>query len=74
MKIDNIKSENGIYTVSLVPNRLEKFFGIKPKVKRYKDSGCKYTFGDNSYISENGKKTANGDWIAESINHWKRKF
>lgn len=75
MKISNIEKEANIYIVTLTPNIIERFFGVKQKTKRYKDTYDTYTFGGGHvYINEKGKQLNNGNWIAETIDNWRRKF
>jgi|Laugrespbdmm15sn_2_1035079.scaffolds.fasta_scaffold114307_1 hypothetical protein len=75
MKISNIEQEKNIYIVTFIPNIIERFFGVKEKTKRYKDTWDTYTFGGGHvYITEKGKQLNNGNWIAERIDNWRRKF
>nr|QBM02711.1 hypothetical protein [uncultured archaeon] len=75
MKITKIEREKWVYLVTFEPNFLEKFFGIKTKTKKFKDSGNHYTFGGgNIYHDEDGEKTGNGSYVGESIDKWRRKF
>ncbi len=75
MKITNIKRVDNIFIVDLVPNRLEKFFGVQPKTKRYKDKGSYYPFGGgNVYLTEDGEETGNGSYIGTELDKWRNKF
>ncbi len=76
MKIDKIETnDNQIFSVYLIPNFIERLFGVKPKVIRYKDSGSEYWLGKQTvYLKENGQKCGNENWIAEKIDCWRRSF
>jgi len=79
MKIEQIeKIQNGYieeYHVTLIPNRIEEFFGKKKQVMRFKDSGRRYTFGGGTvYIRDDGEQTYNGSKIGESIDKWRNSF
>lgn len=75
MKITKIEIKNFAYEVTFVPNWLEKIFGVKSKVKKFKPTGNTYAYGGgNIYLSEDGSPLENGNWIAVSIDQWKNKF
>lgn len=75
MKISNIEKEKNTYIVTFIPNIIERFFGVKEKTKRYKDTWDTYTFGGGHvYVNEKGEQLNNGNWIAEKIDNWRRKF
>ena len=78
MKIKEIKKVEGTYLVYEVvfrPNWIEKIFGVKEKIKKFKDTGKTYVFGGQSvYIDENGDELGNYSYISESIDRWKRRW
>ena len=79
MKVKEIELEKGsfeIYIVTLEPNWLEKLFGVKEKVVKYKETGYHYRFGGGGdvYADQNGEKLPNGNYIAEAIDQWRRCF
>ena len=78
MRIKEIKIKKGsyhIYEVTFVPNFLERLFNIKEKTKEYKDDGIKYVFGSQTaYLKKDGERLGNGNWVAEEIDKWRRKF
>jgi len=75
MKIKEIKNDAGVYNVTLIPNWLEKLFGVKEKTVKYKDSGSSYICGGGTiYVKQDGNRTSNGEWIAEEIDKWRRAF
>ena len=76
MKIVQIKTiSNRIYEVSFEPNFIEKLFGIKPKTKRYKDTGSEYLFGSATvYVDQTGKKLSNGNRIGTKIDQFRNSF
>lgn len=75
MKITNIvKETSSIFQVTLKPNWLERFFGIKEETKRFKDSGNEYMFGSETiYLNEKGIKIGRG-YIQEELDEFRRKF
>lgn len=76
MKITDVKKEGHmIYIITLAPNAIERFFGLKETTMRIKETYSSYSFGGgNVYIYENGKKLGNGHWIGEYLDNWQRKF
>lgn len=76
MKIVNIKEKEdsyNVYEVTFKPNWLEKLFGVKEKVKEYKDSGSIYICGGASeYIDKDGNSLGNFTKIGEAIDKWRR--
>lgn len=78
MKIKEIKNKKdsySIYEVTFIPNFIERLFNIKEKTKEYKDDGTTYTFGSQTaYVEKNGDRLGNGNWIAQEIDKWRRKF
>lgn len=78
MKINKIKKEEGsylIYEVTFVPNWIERIFGVKEKIRRFKDTGKTYVFGGQSvYIDESGNELGNYSSISESIDRWRRRW
>lgn len=79
MKITKIEKEegrySGTYLVTLTPYLIERFFGIKERVEKYKDTDSTYTFGGGHiYVNQEGDSTKNGSYIGESIDKWRRKF
>jgi len=76
MKIVKIETtDNEIFSVHLEPYFIERIFGVKPKVVKYKDSGKEYFIGKQTvYIKENGEKCGNENRIAEKIDCWRRSF
>ena len=78
MKIKEIKKVEGTYLVYEVvfrPNWIEKIFGVKERVKKFKDTGSTYLFGGQSvYMDQSGNKLGNYSYISESIDRWKRRW
>jgi hypothetical protein len=73
MKIKEIYRKNlYIFEVTFVPNWLEKLFGHKEHTKEYKYTGATYLLGGGSvYISKDGRKLGNGNWIGEAIDRYR---
>lgn len=78
MKIKEIKLKKdswGIYEVTFTPNWLERLFGVEEKTKEYKSTGDTYTFGGGGvYLDKKGNRLSNGNWIAKSIDRYKRSW
>lgn len=75
MKVTKIEENSGIYLVTLTPNFIEKLFGKKEKVDRFRMSDSTYMFGGGAiYIRQDGERTGNGSYIGEAIDKWRRKF
>jgi len=78
MKIKEIKKVEGtrlVYEITFRPNWIEKIFGVKEKVKKFKDTGKTYALGGQSvYIDESGDELGNYSYISESIDRWKRRW
>lgn len=76
MKIEKIEFINGNqYHVTFSPYFIEKLFGVKPKIIRYRNTGDTFTFGgDRVFIREDGKRLRNGDWVGVAIDKFINKF
>ncbi len=76
MKVIKIEEIDNIYHVTLKRNWLERLFGFKPEeVIRYKMTFSTYVFGGGTiYLKEDGERTGNGDYVAEEIDKWRRRF
>jgi hypothetical protein len=79
MKIKSIEKEkdrfNDIYLVTFEPNWLEKLFGIKEKLEKYKDTGEVFTFGGGHvYINQDGEQLINHNSIGETLDNFRRKW
>lgn len=68
------KSEGRKFIINLVPNWLEKIFGIKPKQVILKDTNCEYTFGGGTaYVDSKGNQTGYGSKYGKAIDKFRRK-
>ena len=75
MKITKIEYKELLHHVTFEPNFLERLFGVKSKVVKYRNSGATFTYGGGSvYYREDGKKLGNGDWVGETIDKWRNSF
>jgi len=75
MKIVEITKENDIYTVKQVPNWLERLFGIKEKVEKFKkDNWHKYMFGGGLYYNQKGEEIGNGNKVGLALDNYERSF
>jgi len=75
MKIESIKQEGDIFTVTFKPSFIEYLFGCTSKIKKYKNTYDEYKYGGGFvYVDKNGKKLGNGNWIGEALDAHQRKF
>ena len=75
MKITKIEKHDYVYHVTLTPNLIEKLFGVKEKVSKFRDNGSTYRFGSGTvYVRSDGEKTENGSYIGEAIDKWRNSF
>lgn len=79
MIISKIEKEGNIYLVTREPNFIERVFGVKPRVDKYKDTGNTYTFGGGHvYVDQKGNELGNGlgygSDTREVIDCWRRRF
>jgi hypothetical protein len=74
-KIEKDKDKYNIYCVTLAPNFIEKFFGVKERVEKFKDTGSEYWSGGGIvYVNQDGEHLGNGSSIGEAIDKWRRRF
>jgi hypothetical protein len=76
MKIQKIEKISDVYLVTLVPNFIERIFGIGLKVEKYKTDGRYFTNfpQKKSFYDSNGKLLSWDDKILEALNNFERKF
>ena len=75
MKIEKIELKDDIYYVSIKPEWLEKLFGYKSKVRRFKATKEFFTStGNKVYRDSEGEILYNGHWIALEIDAYRFKF
>jgi len=74
-KIETEKDKYGVYLVTLTPNFIEKLFGFKERVDRFRMSDSTFVFGGGAiYTRQDGIQTGNGSYIGEAIDKWRRAF
>lgn len=79
MNISKIEEKKGVYIVTREPSFIERFFGVKKRVDKYKNTGHHYTFGGGSiYVDQEGRELGNslgyGSSTREAIDCWRRSF
>ena len=76
MKIKEIKEVDNVYIVTLTPNLwIEKLFGVKEKIEKFKCTGATFIFGGGSvYVDRTGEELCNNSFIGTSIDKWKRSW
>ena len=76
MKITKIEQQENIFTVTKSPNMLQRIFGLKTKVEKYKDTGNTYRYFDNirAYVNQKGQVLGFSHKITTAIEDWRRSF
>jgi hypothetical protein len=76
MKIVNIIKEEGFYAVELKPNFIDKLFGMKNKIEKYKIEPLEtYIFGGGSvYYNQKGEELGNNHYIQKAIDNYRRSW
>lgn len=76
MKISNIEKKDEIYYVAKSPNIIQRLFGVKEKVERYKTYGevFKYFNQFKAFYDSNGKQVRLTDDMCEVLNNFDRRF
>ena len=76
MKITKIEQQGNIFTVTKPPNLLQRIFGLKTKVEKYKDTGSTYHYFDNIrvYVNQKGQVLGFSHKITKAIEDWRRSF
>jgi len=73
MKIINIEKSGSYFTVTFIPNWLEKMFGVKEKKSCFKYTGNYYTSGGGAiYINSSGEQLCNSNHIGKAIDLFRR--
>ena len=79
MRISKIECTGYEYSVTRIPNMIERFFGITERVDKYQSTGRSYTFGGGRvYVNQQGRELGNnfgyGCNTREAIDCWRRSF
>jgi hypothetical protein len=77
MKITKIEfnKTTRIFIVIESPNGIERFFGVKEKVFRYKDTGGIYKIGGgHEYVDELGVPAGVLSETSKALDNWRRRF
>lgn len=76
MKIGNIEKKDGIYFVTKTPNFIQRLFGVKEKVERYRYEGeVFYYFNDlKVFYDSNGKKVSWDTKMCRALNDYEHSF
>lgn len=76
MKITKIVAQGClVYSVTLTPNPIEAFFGVKEKTVNYRDTGQTFTYGGgHAYVSEDGDFLSNDSAIGKAIDKYRNRF
>lgn len=76
MRIKKIEKLIGIYYVTFEPNFIERIFGVKEKVEKYKHTGYSFTLFPSlmAFCHSSGKLLSWDDKTLEALNEFERKF
>lgn len=75
MKVSKIEDIDGIYHVTITPTWIERIFGLKEKVMKFKPKGATFVFGGGEvYIRSDGEETGNGSYIGEALDKFRKRF
>lgn len=76
MKVTKIEVINGIHHVTQTPNLIERLFGKKEIIERYKKTGEVYTYFQhiNVFIKSNGVVLSPIEKMTEVLNNFDRSF
>jgi hypothetical protein len=70
-KIEKLSFGPNKFKISLVPNRLERFFGYKPKEITLYNTGNVYSFGGGTvWADEDGNEFSNENWIGTALDRY----
>lgn len=67
MRITNIEYDNGVYSITFNPCFIERVFGMKEKIKKYKKRG-------DVFWLKNGEKLRSDNVVTIAINNWDNSF
>jgi hypothetical protein len=76
MKITNITQQDNIYEVTKEPNIIEKIFGFKTRIDKYKYIGRTYQSipSIRVYVNQNGKILGPVHRMTDALENWRRRF
>jgi len=77
MAVSNIKQSDNIFEVTFTPNLIERWFGFKEKIVKYKQlTDVEYINypGRSVYIRDDGSCIGATHHITTVLDNWKRKF
>lgn len=75
MRITNIEYDNGVYSITFNPCFIERVFGMKEKIKKYKKRGDVFLLsGRDVIINQNGEKLRSDNVVTIAINNWDNSF
>jgi hypothetical protein len=76
MKISKIEKKDGVYLVTKTPNLIQRLFGIKDKIERYKHKGEVFHYFDHVKVFYNstGEIVSWSDKMCKVLNDYERSF
>lgn len=76
MKITKIEQKDNIFIVTKIPNLLERIFGFKTKVEKYKDTGDTYLYAKDTkiYVNQKGEILGILHKMTKVLENWRRSF
>jgi hypothetical protein len=76
MKISKIEKKDGIYFVTKTPNLIQRLFGVKEKIERYKHNNevFKYFNHIKVFYKSNGEMVSWDDKMCKVLNNYENSF
>lgn len=76
MKISKIEKKDGVYFVTKTPNLIQKLFGFKEVIERYKHNGEVFHYFDNIkvFYKSTGEIVSWSDKMCKVLNNYERSF
>jgi len=76
MKVSKIEKKDGIYYVTKTPNLIERLFGVKEKIHRYKHNNEVFLHFPHLkvYYKPNGEMVCWHDKVCKLLNNYENSF
>jgi hypothetical protein len=76
MKITKIEKKDNIYSVTKTPNLIQKIFGVKERIERYKYKGEVFHHFDHLkvFYKSNGEIVGLSDEMCKVLNNYENSF
>jgi hypothetical protein len=76
MKISKIEKKDGIYFVTKTPNLIQRLFGVKEKIERYKHNNEVFHYFQHLkvFYKSNGEMVSWNDKMCKVLNNYENSF